>query len=797
MSTADTLEQRALALLSEALEQASSERLAWVKANTNGDTDLIDRVTALLGADSSARTALRTGGANHDIGDVPAPERAGPYRITDLVGRGGMGAVYKGERDTGDFEQTAAIKIIRPGVLSDSLIGRFERERQILADLSHPNIARLFDGGSLADGSPYLVMEYVDGQPIVEWADNANLGLSDRLWLFGDACTAVRYAHQNLIVHRDITPSNILVTQAGTVKLIDFGIAKPQSNEVAQGAEDQPVSKSLASLSFTPGYGAPERAQGAPANTLSDIYSLGKLLETLTQGLATNNADVAAIIKKAAALDPVDRYASVDALIDDLTNLRSNYPVEARGGGAGYHFSKFVSRNKIAITAGTLGVLGLIGALIITQSQYNRAESALVQANARFEQARGLSNTMITDVYDAIQHIPGTLEARQNLAGIVTEYVDELAADPYAPNDVLMDVAVQNTRLSDLYGGLGVANFGDTETSFELLLRAEDALTRLLSKTPNDVRAIDEMIWVKRLKSNQQLTYQLDVDAARITNEEGLSLAERGLTLPGAEDTKLYFRLWNSRTDRVKILMYENNYDAAILEAARYRAELAASEYEEDPQRRKSRLAYFASLEGEALADQQRWPEAIAPLESAISAYDEILAVDASSYYYNLQKMATLGSLVMSYMQLENASDALRTGQEAVRISEILRDGDPQDASGRGYVATQLEMLARVEARFGEPQKALTTITEALDIRRGVITDFPETPAHKRDFAGTLKAAGYVYNDIGRTADACQALQDSLAELETLSTTEVLTDIERDVWIPEIKANKTAYGCSG
>ena len=187
-----------------------------------------------------------------------------------------------------------------------------------------------------------------------------------------------------------------------------------------------------------------------------------------------------------------------------------------------------------------------------------------------------------------------------------------------------MDVAIQNTRLSDLYGGLGIANFGDTETSYSLLLRAEDALKVLLERTPDSVTVIDEMVWVKRLKANQELTYQLDVEAARTSNQEGLSLSERGLSLPGAEETRLYFRLWNSRTDRIKILMYENNYDTAIAEAKRFRQELAASTYEEDAQRRNSRLAYFARLEGEAYSDTQRWAEAIEPLEYAVSNYETI-----------------------------------------------------------------------------------------------------------------------------------------------------------------------------
>ena len=794
MSEADTLEQQALKLLTDALEQPSVDREDWVRHQASDNTALVDRVLTLLEADGSVNAALRTGGAKRDAGDAPSPDRAGPYRITGMIGRGGMGAVYKGERDSGDFKQIAAIKIIRPGVLSDSLIARFERERQILADLSHPNIARLFDGGALPDGSPYFVMEYVDGKPVTDWADAEGLGLDDRLWLFRDVCTAVRHAHQNLVVHRDITPSNVLVTTSGTVKLIDFGIAKPHSDELAEVSE-APPSKSLASLSFTPGYGAPERALGAPANTLSDIYSLGKLLEALLQNQPPN-AEVAAIIARAAADTMEARYASVDALIEDLTNLRTGYPVEAHGGGSLYKFRKFLARNRLPMTLGTFALLGLIGALGITLYEYNRAEQARHYAAARFEQARGLSKVFITDVYDAIEHIPGSLEARENLASIVKDYVDELAADPHAPDDVLMDVAVQNTRLSDLYGGLGVANFGDTQTSFALLLKAEEALDRLLERSPDNVHAIDEMAWVKRLKSNQEMSYQLDMDAARRTNEEGLALIERGMALPDADETRLFFRLWNSRTDRVKILMYRNEYVTAIAEARRYRDELAASEYEEEPRRRQSRLAYFARLEGEGLSDTQRWEDAIQPLEYAVEAYDEILAEDTAGYYYNLQKMTALSPLVMSYLKTGKGDQALRTSKEAVRIAQTLREGDPKDAASRAFVATQLEMDGRVESEFGDRDAALSATMEALDIRRRVMADFPDTAGHRRDLAGTLKTAAIVYQGLGLRTKACDALQESMEELTALDKSEALTDVERDVWIPEVSQQLADYSCS-
>ncbi|WP_143435251.1 serine/threonine-protein kinase, partial [Henriciella aquimarina] len=645
MSAPDTFEREALAIFDEALDVPEARLAEWLEARCEGNAALKARVLQLLEADSGKTDVLRTGGAGQDGREEPAPERAGAYRITGLIGQGGMGAVYLGERDSGDFDHRVAIKVIRPGALRASLIERFTHERQILASLNHPNIARLFDGGYLDDGSPYIVMEYVDGEPLLDWARANHLGQAARLGLFREICAAISHAHQNLIVHRDITPSNVLVTRDGQVKVIDFGIAKP--HDISAPAETGGSgSATLASLSFTPGYAAPERAKGAPANTLSDIYSLGKLLAELVPAHESDR-DLAAIVAKATAPAPARRYPSVDALADDLANYRSDRPVEARGGGRGYRFAKYLKRQRVAVTIGSLAVLGLMGALIVTLVQYNRAETALASANARFDEARQLSRSLIFDVYDSFEEVAGTLEPRRALAGLVRDYIDDLALDETAPEDVLFEVGTMQLRLSNLYGGVGIANFGETDTSMELLDEAESSLRLALDKAPGNSAALAELIMVKRMQTMEALNYTSDPDTALKHNGEAMALAEQGLAMPGVEERPFLRHLWSVRTDLMQILFAQDRYEEANQRLADWRAALTPQMYE--------RLgggeemgAYMASQQAEVLNELERWPAAAEAAEDAIAYREAQLETTPDNYYQLTQLMVALGEQSMA-----------------------------------------------------------------------------------------------------------------------------------------------------
>ncbi len=486
-SGSGALNEKALSLFEQALEQERGMRTAWIKAQAGENTALREKALSYLSRDKMTQGAFHTGGAFHEtLDDTAMPERIGAYKITGLIGRGGMGAVYRGERASGDFDHDVAIKVVRPGAMSDKLVARFETERQTLASLSHPNIARLFDGGKLENGAPYIVMEYIDGLPITEFADKHKLSKTERLALFKAVCNAVSHAHQNLIIHRDITPSNVLVDKEGQVKLIDFGIAKPFDEDAAVlDMEHSHKSHSLASLSFTPGFAAPERSQGAGANTLSDIYSLGKLLKTLLVSSAQDQ-ELNAVIGKATALEPENRYDTVNALKIDIENYISGFPVNAGAPSPGYKFKKFIGRNKLSALLVSGAAIGLLGAFAVTLFQYQRAEAALVDANTRFGETRELTSFLIDELSSDLRYLPGTLPIIEKVNATSSKYLDILATASETDPSVLFDYAKALAQLGDVMMQSGGANLSNTDEGLAKIQEGVKVLRKLESEDPDN-----------------------------------------------------------------------------------------------------------------------------------------------------------------------------------------------------------------------------------------------------------------------------------------------------------------------
>jgi len=350
-------------------------------------------------------------------------DRIAEYRLLRKIGEGESSIVYLAARDD-HADQRAAIKLVRPGIDSRRVLQRFEQERQILATMIHPNIARLIDGGCTADGDPYFVMEYIEGQPLDVHCRSRGLSVARRLELFSVVCHAVHFAHQNLVVHRDLKPGNILVAADGTPKLVDFGIAKL----LDPGRLRDGIETTAAARLMTPCYASPEQVQGRPISTASDVYSLGVVLYELIAGrrpyqlaslslheiehavcdvvpLPPSRAaprsldrlprDIDNIVLMAMRKEPERRYASVQELADDVRRCLERRPVVARRDTVGYRVSSFVRRNTAAVTAVAAIVVFLIGGAITTTWQWRRAVAERAQAQAQRQLAEQTSSFLV------------------------------------------------------------------------------------------------------------------------------------------------------------------------------------------------------------------------------------------------------------------------------------------------------------------------------------------------------------------------------------------------------------------
>ncbi|HEY8483211.1 MAG TPA: serine/threonine-protein kinase [Longimicrobiales bacterium] len=484
--------QRIDQLFEAALDQPPGRRLEWLARACEGDAALYDAVVRLLSKVETAEKALgesvtdyadtllaslgrETAGAAGDDGPLPSGGRVGAYRLLGVIGRGGMGTVYLAQRDDAEFEKRVALKLVRRGMDTDDILLRFRYERQILASLEHPNIARLYDGGATADGRPYLVMEYIEGVSITRHCDEARLSIDARLRLFADVCRAVQFAHQNLVVHRDIKPSNILVQPDGTVKLLDFGIAKLLDPAVAG-----PAPKTRTGLRvFTPEYAAPEQHTGEAVTTAADVYSLGVLLFELLTGRrpqrmpdaarpsaalgrgAAGSSDAAAadsleeiarrrgttperlrrrlrgdldsIVATALAREPARRYASAGHLLADVERHLAGFPVEARGASLRYRAASFVRRHRVGVAAAAAVVLSLFGGLGAALWQAGRAARERDEARierARAEQVAGFVLGLFAAADPLMQERLDTLRARDLVARGVERVRTELADQP-------------------------------------------------------------------------------------------------------------------------------------------------------------------------------------------------------------------------------------------------------------------------------------------------------------------------------------------------------------------------------
>ncbi|MEA1648561.1 serine/threonine-protein kinase [Nitrospirillum sp. BR 11164] len=449
------------ALFDRLLDLPLSERTTMLRGIARVSARMSEELAELLAAAGQDGTPLDQ--PAYGTTPVAAPLgmaaglQVGAYRIVSVLGQGGMGEVYLAERADGQFDQQVALKIIRADAVEN--LARFQFERQTLARLDHPNITRIYDGGVLADGRPYMVMELVAGVPITAWCRDHASSLAQRLDLFLAVCRAVAHAHRNLVVHRDLKPGNVLVTGDGTVKVLDFGIAKQITDGAYLETQVAPV---------TPAYAAPEQLTGAPISTATDTYALGMLLYELlvdqrplhvdgmpllaiidrivsqplpalskfAAGLSSPPiapkalaGDLDAIVAKALRKEPERRYQTVEALVDDLQRHLDGQPVAARGGARGYVLGRFIRRHRLPIAAATVTLGAILAGLGGISLQYVRAESEAKRAMA--------IKTFLQDMFsDADPNFPANKPRDQvtatELVDLGFHRIDRIAGDDVA-----------------------------------------------------------------------------------------------------------------------------------------------------------------------------------------------------------------------------------------------------------------------------------------------------------------------------------------------------------------------------
>ncbi|HBB97510.1 MAG TPA: hypothetical protein DC054_19180 [Blastocatellia bacterium] len=539
--------QRLNEVFAAALEVAPEKQGELLQHACNGDERLQREAEAMLRA---ARQADSRGFLRSDVfadgarvlvaNEIPPGTVIGPYRVVREVGRGGMGAVYLARRE--GFHQQVALKIVKRGMDTDAIVRRFVLERDVLASLNHPNIARLLDGGT-TDGLPFIVMEYVEGETITEFCDQKRLTINERLGLFRKVCAAVVYAHQNLVVHRDIKPSNILIASDGEPKLLDFGIAKLLSPD-AFG--DTIEATATGANLLTPEYAAPEQIRGERITTASDVYSLGVLLYELLCGhrpfsfknsqanevlqiiserqpaapstaalareeieLSKNgtkwivadtvaelrsdkparlqrklSGDLDNIVLTALRKEPGRRYSSVLQFSEDVRRHLEGLPVVARRATLSYRASKFIERNRVATVFATLALAAILAGLSIAVWQAVVARQQSTRAEQRSAEIRRLTNTLLKDLATQVGVLPGSDPAHENLYKVSIEYLNGLAQETNDPA-VLKQLSEGYILLGKQFG----YENGKPEEVRANLLRGLEISRRLVADSPKDMGA--------------------------------------------------------------------------------------------------------------------------------------------------------------------------------------------------------------------------------------------------------------------------------------------------------------------
>lgn len=779
MSAWAEVERRALALLEELLDNPDDEAFAQTLLSDEPEAVRV-RVSALQTAMARASgilpTQLPDPAKMQEEVDMPA--QVGAFRLVRRLGYGGMGGVWLGERADGLYDQKVAIKFIRAGLVD--LAGEaFLAERRILARLEHPNIARLIDGGVTENGTPYLVMEYVDGLPIDEAVQGQPLAV--RVKLFVKAADAVQFAHARLVVHADLKPSNIFVDGQGRVKLLDFGISRLlESEDHAQSA-----------LPMTKAYASPARLMGAVPTIADDVYALGIILGDLV--VEDGDEDLQAIATQARHDDEARRYGSVAALIADLDRWRDQLPVAAREPTLSYRARLFVRRHFVGVllTAAALVALSVLAAVAMFNAV--RAENNRARAEQRFDEVRQLSKFMLYDLYDELARQPGTVVKREEIARKSANYLARLNLSAETSPALRLDAARSYRRLAAIQGLSGTSNLGHPGDALKSLDRAEALVAQDEDAGPLRTDFLVERGW------NHLDRWTLQPDSAASAKQNGLArdyLQQARALAPGSVDVALGV-LKIAKNDAYDAIWSRDDARGAVNIATKALAGVKARNW---PPRLADEAAKLRiellSILGEAYYQIENLDAALSAYRESTTVIDALIAREGPMPYLVILKgqnafdlSGTMGDMAGRGFE---ALGIARQG-EAV-LKDMLAQGPDAAAEKKLLVIYGQEALLLSD--LGRKADALVPSSASVALREKRLAASPNDPQRMRDLAIGLGSHVDRLGDDGRRGEACLAARRTIALWAQIRALKHLGALDARKNVPKSAERVKAY-CGG
>ena len=728
------------------------------------DIELREEVERLL-------AALDRSGSFLEPPSASAPKRPGakigPYLLLEQAGQGGMGTVYRAVRED-DYRLQVALKLVKAESETECLLERFRQERQALALLNHPNIARLLDGGTTADGRPYLVMEWVQGSPITDHCAARSASLRDRLGLFLCVCRAVAHAHANLVVHRDLKPSNIFITEDGVPKLLDFGIARILSPQ--PGLEAAPLTLAGA-RALTPDYASPEQVRGEPINTATDIYSLGAVLYELLTGVRPHRFDtrtpqeiervvcardvarpstVAAaggvsarelsgdldnIVLKAMDKDPARRYSHAEAFAEDIRRHLEGRPVSARASSFQYRALKFARRNKTLVFTSAAVALSLAIALAVALREARVARLEGEVAERRFDLARRAAASLMYDVHDQIQDLAGSTKAREFLLRKSLDYLDALSKESTSSPALQRDLASAYRRVATLQGVHGVSNLGQPDAARESLRKAQGLLENALRSSPRSVELRRD------LAATHREFVAIGGEPSDLLRHAEASLAiVETLRAERPDDRALLIDLHNAEFYMGSSLTRLGRYAEAIV----YRRRALSHGSESDP----ANLSLDHRSLGGLLIQAGALDEALTEYRAAAAIDEDRVRREPDSGRARLDLSYSYADWALILTKLNRPAEAVGKYREAEELRAGMAARDPHDArAASGLVSVEWRM-AFAMAKAGDPKGAEAAFGRAVRDGERMIATLPDPKTGQAALAEACWNFGLCYKDI-------------------------------------------------